>query len=153
MKTRADNSNARPDKSQSIGRIELQQPNRKWSPRSSGQLRMTSFVAAARLSPRSGYSSVFNPIMPTGPATIPSLTAHTFPYASYFRFHLRLARAHECVRVLPSAAFARSTPPSPSAHYTLPCTIFSPIHGVPILTRSPRSFKHPRNKLLLLLFR
>lgn len=97
------------------------------------------------------YSSVFNPIMPTGPATIPSLTAHTFPYASYFRFHLRLARAHECVRVLPSAAFARSTPPS--AHYILPCTIFSPIHGVPILTRSPSSSKHPRNKLLLLLFR
>lgn len=47
--------------------------------------------------------------MPTGPATIPSLTAHVC-ICLYFRFPSASPCAYECVRVLPSAAFARSNP-------------------------------------------
>lgn len=99
--------------------IELQQPGRKWSlligPITNDKFRCgRSFVSTI------GCSSVFNPIMPTGPATIPSLTAHVC-ICLYFRFpSASLTCAYECVRVLPSAAFARSTPlPLPLCTFSL----------------------------------
>lgn len=103
---------------------ELQQPGRKWSlligPITNDKFRCgRSFVSTI------GYSSVFNPIMPTGPATIPSLTAHVC-ICLYFRFPSASLCAYECVRVLPSAAFARSN--SPPTVYIL--TYNSPLYTV-----------------------
>lgn len=77
-----------------------------------------------------GYSSVFNPIMPTGPATIPSLTAYVC-ICLYFRFPS--ARVRLRVRTSGSVCRVCAFDPRPCVrshlHHHAPISIYR-VYGI-----------------------